>query len=217
MSLHDLQRTHMIDGQLRPNGIDHLGLLHAFAHIDRASFLPPKLKAVAYMDKNLEIRQKRFLLKPLSAAWLLQTALTETSIFTNCLMIGDSCGYYASLLHLMGIKVILTEEDPSLIDMLEHHMEGSQMYLHKDKLMQGCPLYAPYERIIVMGGVSLHNLSALHKQLTRAGCLIAVVNGSPMQSLCVIRHDGSVRTARIVRDVPSLEAFIHSSSFEFAD
>src|SRR5258708_30437059 len=64
-------RLTMVDSQLRPNKVTDLAVLDAFLTVPRERFVPPALRAAAYVDDDIPIGDGRFLMQPMVLARLL--------------------------------------------------------------------------------------------------------------------------------------------------
>src|SRR5258708_37310475 len=65
-------RLTMVDSQLRPNKVTDPAVLDAFLTVPRERFVPPALRAAAYVDDDIPIGDGRFLMQPMVLARLLQ-------------------------------------------------------------------------------------------------------------------------------------------------
>ncbi len=80
--------------------------------------LCPQISApLAYLDLDLDVSEggaaKRFLIKPVVTAKMLQTA--EIKDTDNVLVVGCASGYSAAVIAKLAGKVTATESDPSLV------------------------------------------------------------------------------------------------------
>jgi protein-L-isoaspartate(D-aspartate) O-methyltransferase len=108
-------RQKMVDGQVRPSDVTDIRILDAMLAVPREAFVPPNQRALAYLDLDLDISEgasaKRFLIKPLVIAKMLQAAeITETD---KVLVAGCATGYTAALVARLAGQVTATESDPA--------------------------------------------------------------------------------------------------------
>ena len=89
-------RRHMVDSQLRTNGVNAPWLLAAFMATPREDFVPAEAKATAYMDRAISLGDGRMLNPPLATGLMLMAA--EPRPADRVLVIGDETGYVAALL-----------------------------------------------------------------------------------------------------------------------
>src|ERR1700749_1923451 len=71
-------RLNMVDGQVRTNDVTDRRILDAMLALPRERFVPQNKQALAYLDLDLDVAEpgstKRFLVKPMLTAKLLQAA-----------------------------------------------------------------------------------------------------------------------------------------------
>ena len=105
-------RRRMIDGQLRPNKVTDPRLLEATRSLPRERFLPPALRARAYVDEDVTLPGGRAMMEPMVIARLVQ--LLEVRPDDRALVVGAGTGYGAAVLARMGAAVTAVEEDGAL-------------------------------------------------------------------------------------------------------
>src|SRR6266852_3087167 len=67
-------RLTMVDSQLRPNKVTDPAVLDAFLAVPRERFVPPALRAAAYVDDDIPIGDVRVLMQPMVLARLIRRA-----------------------------------------------------------------------------------------------------------------------------------------------
>ncbi|MCB1556999.1 MAG: protein-L-isoaspartate O-methyltransferase [Alphaproteobacteria bacterium] len=97
-------RTAMIDGQLRPAGVNDPALLGAFGVLPMEAFLPPGFGGMAYADDSLSLGGGYALPAPLVIARLIQAARPRPR--DVAFVVGDVTGYAAGLLSGLVSTVI---------------------------------------------------------------------------------------------------------------
>src|SRR5215213_4937822 len=116
MSGFSTARQKMVDGQVRPSDVTDIGILDAMLAVPREAFVPSHQRALAYLDLDLEVSEevsaKRFLIKPVVTAKMLQAA--EIKPTDTVLVVGCATGYAAAVAAKLAGKVRATESDPSL-------------------------------------------------------------------------------------------------------
>lgn len=105
-------RRRMVDGQLRPNKVADPRLLEAMRELPRERFLPPALRARAYVDEDVALPGGRAMMEPMVLARLAQ--LLEVRPGDRALVVGAGTGYGAAVLARMGGAVTAVEEDQAL-------------------------------------------------------------------------------------------------------
>src|SRR4051794_35853495 len=111
MSALSIARQNMVDGQVRPNDVTDLRILDAMLTVPREAFVPESKRALAYLDRNLDITEgsaaKRCLIKPAVTGKMLQGAeIKETD---SVLVAGCATGYTAALVANLAGRVTATE------------------------------------------------------------------------------------------------------------
>jgi protein-L-isoaspartate(D-aspartate) O-methyltransferase len=105
-------RRRMVDGQLRPNRVTNPALLDAIRDVPRELFLPPALRARAYLDEDVSLPGGRAMMEPMVLARLVQ--LLEPRPGDRALVVGAGTGYGAAVLARLGAAVTAVEEDSAL-------------------------------------------------------------------------------------------------------
>ncbi|HKO73319.1 MAG TPA: protein-L-isoaspartate O-methyltransferase, partial [Bradyrhizobium sp.] len=108
-------RQKMVDGQVRTSDVTDIRILDAMLALPREAFVPERLRAVAYLDRDLEFREEgassRFLIKPAVSAKMLQAA--EIKDTDKVLVAGTAPAYTAGLAARLASQVVATESDAS--------------------------------------------------------------------------------------------------------
>jgi len=167
------QRTKMIDSQLRTTDVTSHSILTAFFNVEREKFVADRLKAVAYIDTDLEIAPGRYIMAASPLAKMLQLAGVSKS--DSVLEVGTGTGYATALLAQLAGTVTSVESDASLLDAAKANLDGvANVTLADGALAAGYPGKAPYDLIFVNGAVDTLP-TALFDQLKEGGRLVAVV------------------------------------------
>src|SRR3984957_127402 len=92
-------RQKMVDGQVHPSDVTDIRIHDAMLAVPGVAFVPPNLRAMAYLDLDLDVSDggsaKRFLIKPAVIAKMLQAA--EIGDTDRVLVAGCATGYTAAL------------------------------------------------------------------------------------------------------------------------
>jgi protein-L-isoaspartate(D-aspartate) O-methyltransferase len=100
-------RQKMVDGQVRPSDVTDLRIIEAMLQVPREAFVPERLRALAYLDLNLDLGEARavgcFLIKPAVLAKMLQAA--EISETDRVLVVGSATGYCAAVVSKLAGRV----------------------------------------------------------------------------------------------------------------
>jgi protein-L-isoaspartate(D-aspartate) O-methyltransferase len=166
-------RTNMVESQLRTNKVGDPALLKAFHAIAREDFVPAPLKSAAYLDEDLPLGNRRFLMEPMILARLVQEA--EIRPADKVLEVGCGTGYGAALLSRLGGEIVALEADPVLAAAARAALAGfPKVTVVEQALPGGCPAEAPYD-VILLGGAVPSIPPALLDQLAPGGRLVAVI------------------------------------------
>lgn len=168
------QRQNMINSQLRANDINDARLLVALREIPRERFVPEHFKTLAYMDQEIELGEKRYLLSPYTQAQLLQSAKIKPS--HTVLDIACGTGYSTLLLSAMARKVFGLESNASLLAQAETNMMNfisSNASIRYGELQDGLPLESPFNTIIINAMVDYVPENLL-MQLAEGGSLVTI-------------------------------------------
>src|SRR6267142_2945765 len=116
MSDFTIARQKMVDGQVRPSDVTDSRIIDAMLAVPRDAFVPQNQRGLAYLDLDLDVSEggfpKRYLIKPVVTAKMLQTA--EIKDTDNVLVVGCATGYAAAIVAKLAGRVTATESDSSL-------------------------------------------------------------------------------------------------------
>jgi len=174
-SLTRIARLHMVDSQVRPNGITNSALVDVLLGLPREGFLPADQRALAYMEGRLPIGPGRYLTEPMIFAKLVQFAEIEPE--HKVLLVGAGTGYGAAVLSRLVAQIVAVEVDQILADQAKANLSGlgiSNVTLVAGPLALGAAAFGPYDRIIIDGSVD-QIPQGLLDQLVDLGHLIGVV------------------------------------------
>ena len=179
MTDHSARRTMMVDTQVRPSDVTKFPIIEAMLHMPRELFVPDSLVEAAYTGENLKVSDTRSLLDPRTLAKLLDALdVTDRELVLD---IGCATGYSSALLARMAQAVVAVEEDDALAESAEQALPqvgAETVVIHKGKLAEGAPDHAPYDAMILQGGVEEFP-RALVGQLREGGRVICLfMNGA---------------------------------------
>ncbi|MBH1987909.1 MAG: protein-L-isoaspartate O-methyltransferase [Burkholderiales bacterium] len=209
--------------RLSAEGIDHPGLLDAFARVPRHLFVDTALVNQAYEDTSLPIGLGQTISKPSVVAAMIQLLCVRPGLSTqaaqavprpdlaarplgNCLEIGTGCGYQAALLAHLSRQVVSIERLRDLHLKARHNLDALRRsvpgwpdvrLVYGDGMIGHAP-QAPYDTLIAAaGGSSLPQ--AWLDQLAPGGRLVAPTDdGRQGQVLVIVDRlpDGSLKHSR---------------------
>ena len=212
-------RQHMVDSQLRTNKLTDARLIEAFATVPRESFVPPAVRAIAYVDEDLPFGDGRFLLEPMVLARLLQTAAPRAA--DVALIIGPATGYAAAILSHVVSTVVAVDPDKPSADAVSGQLSTmgiDNVVMVEGALNDGYPQQAPYDIIVIEGSVA-EVPRALLDQLGEGGRLVTVVRDGDKPSGHAVLYErvsGIVgHTVVFDANVPRLSEFNREPGFVF--
>lgn len=210
-------RRHMIDGQLLPNDVTDERVIDAISKVNREAFVPGSRKGVAYLDKNIQISQDRYLLEPLTFAKLLSAADIKQDELV--LDIAPASGYSSAVFSNLVDAVVSVEEDPDLAKLATDNLADENCdnvaVINADH-KSGLAKQGPYGLIFINGMVDEIPIPLLG-QLTHNGRLLCILNQNGTGRAVLITFLNNIKGIRILFDcsAPKLKSFEKKKEFEF--
>ena len=212
-------RKIMLESQIRPNKVIDEKVLSAFSEIPRELFVQKSMRDIAYIDEDLPLSNGRYLMEPMILARLIQSL--ELSVFDNVMIIGVGTGYSAAIISQIVTSVIGIESRANLIQKAENNLTSldiTNAVLFKERLQDGFSKEAPYNAILIDGGVSFVPDSILN-QLANDGRLVSIYRSEAGTAgeACLWMRAGRKfsRTCLFNAQVPTLEEFKAKQEFSF--
>jgi len=189
-----LQRTNMVESQIRPSDVTDRRILRAMSSIARERFVPTSLTAIAYMDEAIALHDAaprtgaRRMLSPRTLAKLIQLAQIEPT--DRVLDVGTGRGYGAALLSHLAANVTALESDETLAAAAKVALEDlPNVSLITGHLHAGAPTQAPFD-VIVLEGAVFDRPDSLIAQLKSGGRLVAILYANGVGQATVWRREG---------------------------
>lgn len=193
-------RRSMIDSQLRPNKVTDQALLDAMAVIPREQFVPEAYRSVAYVDEDVPLGNRRYLLEPMVLARLIQAAAPAGN--DKVLDVGSATGYGPAILSRLAAEVVGLEFDGALADRANAALSalgvGNAMVL-QGPLEQGVPHRAPFNAIVIEGLADFVPQMLLD-QLAEGARLAGIVRDRGVGRAMLYTRNAGVTSARALFD-----------------
>jgi protein-L-isoaspartate(D-aspartate) O-methyltransferase len=188
-------RQRMVDGQVRPSDVTDLRIIDAMLAVPREAFVPENQRPLAYLDLDLDAGEatsaKRFLIKPVVAARMLQAA--EIKDTDKVLVAGGATGYMAALVAGLAGQVVATETDPAQAAKAREVLAQlglANVTFPAAAPADGDPANAPFD-VILLDGATEVTPDRLYGQLRDGGRLVGVFAMTrPSRALIVTRSHG---------------------------
>jgi protein-L-isoaspartate(D-aspartate) O-methyltransferase len=185
-------RQNMVDCQVRPNDVTDLRIIDAMIAVPREAFVPQDLRAMTYLDRDLEVSDggaaKRFLIRPAVLAKMLQAA--EITGTDKVLVVGTATGYAASVVARLAGQVVATESDSTQVAKARDVLAGlglANVSFRAADPAAGDPADAPYD-VIVLDGATEVTPDRLYRQLKDGGRLVGVFAATKPPRAEIVTH-----------------------------
>jgi len=221
----EIARFNMIEQQIRPWEVLDQNVLSLLATIRREDFVPPALRALAFVDTQVPLvdgdPEGPCMLEPKVEARLLQELQVQRH--EKVLEIGSGSGFMAALLAHRAQQVFTIECRPALVQMARENLRRSGtvnttvVQASAEQGARGLTSEAPFDVILLSGSVA-EVPRALLEQLKVGGRLAAVIGDAPiMTARLYTRASDAAWSLRDLFDTvaPRLEGFEEHPRFEF--
>jgi protein-L-isoaspartate(D-aspartate) O-methyltransferase len=214
-------RQKMVDGQVRPSDVTDIRILDAMLAVPRQAFVPPNQRALAYLDRDLDVSEggaaRRFLIKPVVVAKMLQAA--EIKDTDRVLVAGTVAGYVAAVVASLAGQVTATESDPAQAAKAREvlgQLGLANVTFQAGAVAEGNPANAPYD-VIVLDGATEISLDRLFGQLREGGRLVGVFAQTKPPRATIVTHSRGDFGNRVLFDasVPVLPGLERLPAFVF--
>ncbi len=215
----EIARKMMVDCQIRPSKVTDQNVLKAFSSVPREAFVGKHQRAIAYVDDDLPLPGGSNLMEPMVFARLIQAL--EVRIGDSVLVVGAASGYGTAILSHLAASVIAVETRTQLVEkaqetLVSHGIDNAAVI--KSRLVDGYVEEAPYDRILVEGGVEVMP-NTLLEQLCPKGKLASIYrpHAAPIGTACIWTRSGKsfVRQSLFDACVPNLDDFNKKPEFIF--
>ena len=210
-------RVAMVDSQVRPSDVTRLAIIQAMLAVPREDFVPAALRPVAYLGEHVPLAPGRVLLDPRVFAKMIDAL--DLGPQSRVLDLGCGLGYSTAIMARIAGSVAAVEENADLArqatSALAAHGIGNAA-VEQGPLDAGLPRHAPYDAIIIEGGVQAMP-EALTGQLAPGGRIVAIfTDGQSGHVRLGLRTAAGTGWRRIFdATAPVLPGFARSKAFEF--
>lgn len=211
-------RFNMIEQQIRPWDVLDPAVLALLAVVRREDFVPPSLRALAFVDMEVPLPGGQCMLAPRVEARLLQEL--HVAKHERVLEVGAGSGFMAALLAHRAQQVTTLEIVPELVEMATANLRRAAVMntrVVEADGARGLAGEAPFDVILLSGSVpSVPN--DLLNQLKVGGRLVAIVGDEPMmRAMLVTRESQAGFKSKVLFDTvaPRLSGFSQPSKFHF--
>jgi protein-L-isoaspartate(D-aspartate) O-methyltransferase len=191
-----LQRKNMVEGQVRTSDVTDRRITAAMMAVPREAFVPKELAGFAYSDQTLTFAGGGVMLPPAVLARLVQ--LSEVDAQDKVLVAGGAPAYAAAVLAQIATTIVALSPDNKSAALASEALgkaRAGNVTAVAGPLADGWPTEAPYDVILVEGGVETVP-KALTSQLAEGGRLVAVGVDRRMGSAFVLLKDKELVTRR---------------------
>jgi protein-L-isoaspartate(D-aspartate) O-methyltransferase len=216
-------RRRMIDSQLRTENVTDHAVLAAMGTVPRELFVPPNMRALAYLDRDIILNEAagggapRYLMQPAPLARMIQ--LADIATRDRVLVVGSGSGYAAAVIARLADSVVALESDPALSAQSARNLADlgiQNVTTVVGPLDGGHAGGGPYDTIVLDGAVETVP-DALIDQLKDGGRLVATVGyGRTGTATLFTKSDNKIgRRAAFDASVPPLPGFRKPEVFVF--
>ena len=167
-------RRMMVDTQIRPSDVTEFPIIEAMLTVPRENFVPPAARQTAYAGEHIDLGGNRVILDPRTLAKMLDALdFTGSELVLD---IGGALGYSSAVVARLAQAVVLLEEDHGLATEAQSALSeagSDNVVVHEGRLADGAAAYAPYDVIMLQGGVGTLPEAILEqlKEGGRVACL----------------------------------------------
>ncbi len=168
------RRRMMVDTQVRPSDVTKFPIIAAMLAVPREAFVPADRREAAYIGENLPLAPGRVLLEPRTLAKMLDALNIRDSELV--LDLGCGFGYSSAVAARMAEAVVAVEEDEAMATEAESALAATgadNVAVIHAPLTEGAPKHAPYDVILIQGGVE-EVPESITEQLKDGGRIVAL-------------------------------------------
>lgn len=211
-------RFNMVEQQIRPWEVLDFDVLDLLMSVRREEFVPEAYKALALSEAEIPLGHGGSMLIPVIEGKILQAIQVKRS--DKVLEVGAGSGYFAALLAARADWVRTVEIDPALVTMAHENLKRygvENVIVEEGDAIRGWPGNAPYDLIVVSGGVPFIPETLL-QQIKVGGRLFAFVGEPQLMTATLVTQvsEGNFRTESLFENaVPMMRNAPQKSQFKF--
>lgn len=211
-------RFNMVEQQIRPWEVLDFDVLDLLMSVRREEFVPEAYKALALSEAEIPLGHGGSMLVPVIEGKILQAIQVKRS--DKVLEVGAGSGYFAALLAARADWVRTVEIEPELVKMAHDNLKRygvENVIVEEGDAICGWPSNAPYDLIVVSGGVP-YIPETLLQQLKVGGRLFAFVGEPHLMTAKLVTQvsEGNFRTESLFENaVPMMRNAPQKSQFTF--
>ena len=211
-------RYNMVEQQIRPWEVLDFDVLDLLMSVRREEFVPEAYKSLALSEAEIPLGHGGSMLIPVIEGKILQAIQVKRS--DKVLEVGAGSGYFAALLAARADWVRTVEIEPALVTMAHENLKRygvENVIVEEGDAICGWPSNAPYDLIVVSGGVPFIPETLL-QQLKVGGRLFAFVGEPQLMTATLVTQvsEGNFRTESLFENaVPMMRNAPQKSQFKF--
>ena len=211
-------RFNMVEQQIRPWEVLDFDVLDLLMSVRREEFVPEAYKSLALSEAEIPLGHGASMLIPVIEGKILQAIQVKRS--DKVLEVGAGSGYFAALLAARADWVRTVEIDPALVNMAHENLKRygvENVIVEEGDAIRGWPSNAPYDLIVVSGGVPFIPETLL-QQIKVGGRLFAFVGEPQLMTATLVTQvsEGNFRTESLFENaVPMMRNAPQKSQFKF--
>ena len=211
-------RYNMVEQQIRPWEVLDFGVLDVLMSVRREEFVPEAYKGVALSEAEIPLGNGSAMLIPVIEGKILQAVQVKAS--DKVLEVGAGSGYFAALLAAKADWVRTVEIDPALVNMAHDNLKRygvENVIVEEGDAIRGWPSNAPYDLIVVSGGVPFIPETLL-QQVKVGGRLFAFVGEQHLMTAQLVTcvAEGKYTTESLFENaVPMMRNAPQKNAFSF--
>ena len=211
-------RFNMVEQQIRPWEVLDFGVLDVLMSVRREEFVPEAYKGVALSEAEIPLGNGSAMLIPVIEGKILQAVQVKAS--DKVLEVGAGSGYFAALLAAKADWVRTVEIEPALVNMAHDNLKRygvENVIVEEGDAIRGWPSNAPYDLIVVSGGVPFIPETLL-QQIKVGGRLFAFVGEPQLMTAQLVTcvAEGKYTTESLFENaVPMMRNAPQKNAFSF--